>query len=128
MEDKLFLVYVNPVGVNSEGQNEYDFFFSETPETVWGEDWNVSSPAACANTLPQEDTYSVVKRLVTDVDFFCAQENTCFSMQDCIDGVICLLYYYDEDEDKYHPLKFSTPYNEVVTYLEKINCIFNEEE
>lgn len=91
MENKeLFLIYVNPIGKDSNGVNEYEFFFSETPEIVWGEDWNVACPSACGNLLPDSSTYSVIKHLRTRMPLFCAQENSCFSMQDCIDRLICI--------------------------------------
>ena len=36
----LKLVYVNPIGKNSSDEYEYEFFFSETPEVVWGEEYD----------------------------------------------------------------------------------------
>ena len=44
---------------------EYEFYFSETPEIVWGEDWNVACPSACGDLKPDPSTYSVIKRLDT---------------------------------------------------------------
>ena len=74
MEDKeLFLIYVNPIGKDSNDVNEYEFFFSETPEIVWGEDWNVACPSACGNLLPDSSTYSVIKHLKTHMPLFCAR-------------------------------------------------------
>ena len=38
MENKtLYLIYVNPIGKDSNNTYEYEFFFSETPEIAWGE-------------------------------------------------------------------------------------------
>ena len=39
-EDNAYLVYVNPIGINSVGWYEYDFYFSETPNIVWGYGWD----------------------------------------------------------------------------------------
>lgn len=86
----LYLVYINPIGRGSSGLNEYEFFFSETPEIVWGEDWNVACPSACGNLLPDSTTYSHIEILKTEIPLFCIQENSCFSLQDCIDGLVCL--------------------------------------
>ena len=68
MENELFLVYINPIGKDSSGLNEYEFFFSETPEIVWGEDWNVACPSACGNLLPDSTTYSHIEILKTEME------------------------------------------------------------
>ena len=46
MNSNLFLVYVNPIGKDSNGLYQYEFFFSETPKNVWGEDWDEVCPSA----------------------------------------------------------------------------------
>ena len=124
MEDNiLYLVYVNPVGKDSNDLFEYEFFFSETPENVWGEDWNIACPAACGDTLPDPTTYSEIKTIKTDIPLFCVQQNTCFSIQDCIDNIVCLAYedistYTEYPEPLRLVFKFSEEYNSVE---EKLN-------
>ena len=114
MEESEFkLVYVNPIGVNSNEEREYEFFFSETPDIVWGEDWNIQCASACENLLPDENTYTLIKRLKTKMDIFCVQQNSCYSMQDCIDGCVCLCYFFDEINEKYIPLQFGVDKKEV---------------
>ena len=112
----LYLVYINPIGRDSSGLNEYEFFFSETPEIVWGEDWNVACPSACGNLLPDSTTYSHIEILKTEIPLFCIQENSCFSLQDCIDGLVCLSFF--EDEENITKFDFNENYNNV---LKKIN-------
>jgi hypothetical protein len=114
----LYLVYVNPIGKDSYGLYEYEFFFSETPETVWGEDWNVACPSACANTLPDPSTYSHIEILKTDVRFFCVQENSCFSIADSIDKVVCLSSEYINDLPEY-----PTPYRIVFQFEDSYDTV-----
>lgn len=90
--DNLHLVYIRRVGENFSGRYEYELFFSETPENVWGEDWNVACPSACGELAPDEGTYSTVRRVQTDVWINTVQENSCFSMQDCIDQIVALAW------------------------------------
>lgn len=90
MDNNLYLIYINPIGKGSDGLFQYEFFFSENPETVWGEDWNVACPSACGNLLPDSTTYSHIEILKTEIPLFCIQQNSCFSLQDCIDGLVCL--------------------------------------
>ena len=120
--NNLHLVYINPIGKDSNNLYEYEFFFSETPDTVWGQDWNIACPAACENTLPDPETYSEVKTLKTEIPLFCVQQNTCFSIQDCIDGIICLGYFQtDKGVVKFD---FSETIYNVIEKIENNNFIF----
>ena len=120
--NSLHLVYINPIGKNSNDLYEYEFFFSETPDIVWGQDWNIVCPAACENTLPDPETYSEVKILKTEIPLFCVQQNTCFSIQDCIDGIICLGYFQtDKGVVKFD---FSETIYNVIEKIENNNFIF----
>ena len=112
----LKLVYVNPVGQNSDGINEYEFLFSETPDTVWAEDWELQCPSVCGDIKPGEDMYTETKRVKTDIDFFCAQQNNCYSMQDCIDGCIALMWFYD-NKDNAIVFKFGESLNSTIKKL-----------
>lgn len=117
----LKLVYVNPIGLNSNGEFEYDFFFSETPDIVWGENWEMQCPSACGDMKPEETTYSLVKRVVTEIPFSCAQENSCFSMQDCIDGCIAVFY---ENISEY--TEYPTPYRIVCGFGEDYDSVIDK--
>lgn len=120
--NNLHLVYINPIGKDSNNLFEYEFFFSETPDIVWGQDWNIACPAACENTLPDPETYSEVKTLKTEIPLFCVQQNTCFSIQDCIDGVVCLGYFQtDKGVVKFD---FSETIYNVIEKIENNNFIF----
>lgn len=120
--NNLHLVYINPIGKDSNSLFEYEFFFSETPDIVWGQDWNIACPAACENTLPDPETYSEVKTLKTEIPLFCVQQNTCFSIQDCIDGIVCLGYFQtDKGVVKFD---FSETIYNVIEKIENNNFIF----
>ena len=121
MNDNLKLVYVNPIGKNSSGWYEYEFFFSKTPDIVWGQDWNVPSPASCGDMKPDETTYNVVKRLKSNIPFSCAQQNTCFSMKHCVDGCIALCY---ENINGYND--YPEPYRIVFQYGEDSESVMEK--
>ena len=115
---KLKLVYMNPIGKNSEEKYEYEFFFSETPDIVWGENWEIACPSICGDMKPDKSTYSVIRRAITDIPFLCAQQNSCFSMQDCIDGCISLAF---EDISLY--TEYPQPYRIVFHFGEDYDSI-----
>ena len=131
--NKLKLVYVNPIGVNSVEKKEYEFFFSETPDLVWNDDWNEENPSLCTDLLPDENTYSVIKRLVTTMDIFCVQQNSCFSISQCIDQCVCLCCETLEGLESYPEpyrlvLHFGDDYNFVVEHLKGLDMYFEDEE
>lgn len=121
---ELSLVYVYPVGHNSQDVYEYEFFFSETPEVTFGDYWYVMCPAACGDVTPEESSYSEIRHLKTDMKLICAQENTCFSMQDCIDGCIALCYFYSEKDKKYISIPFGISMSELSEIFLQQNLSF----
>lgn len=88
--EKLYLVYIEPVGMNSMNMFEYDFLFTDSPDTVWADDWAEQCPSACDDVRPDDSMIVKTLRLATIIPFGLAQKNSCFSMQDCIDGIIAL--------------------------------------
>ena len=124
-----YLIYINPIGKNSNDLFEYEFFFSETPDIVWGEDWDNPCPAACENTLPDPETYSEVKILKTNIPLSCIQNNVCFSLSNCIDGIICLGYEDISDYTEYpEPIRlvfqFAENYESIIEKLELREIMF----
>lgn len=112
--NELYLIYVEPIGINAEGLYEYEFYFSETPETAWAEDWAEQCPSACKMTKPEGDFVNEILRLKTQIPFFCAQQNSCFSFQDCIDGIISVCF---EDISDYE--EYPEPYRIVFSFGEE---------
>lgn len=130
MSDKK-LVYVEKIGENSNGLIEYEFYFSETPDIVWGDDWNEQCPLVCENLKPTSSTYSLVKRLETNIPFICAQENGCFSMSDMTVGIIACCFEDISEYDAYpEPYRivfpFGDDYDDIVEKLATRNINFNE--
>ena len=129
MNVNLHLIYINPIGKNSNDLFEYEFFFSETPDIVWGEDWDNPCPAACENTLPDPETYSEVKILKTNIPLLCTQNNVCFSLSNCIDGIICLGYEDISEYTEYpEPIRlvfqFAENYESIIEKLELREIMF----
>ena len=132
-EDNLHLVFIEPIGKNSYDMYECDFLFSETPDVVWGEDWAEQCPAACDNMRPSEEMIACKKRLATIIPFGLAQKNTCFSMQDCIDGIIALAWEDLSDYEEYpEPLRlifgFGESFEEVEDKLARRHQFFSQKQ
>lgn len=104
--EKEYLVYVEKINEhpNSKGMYEYEFYFSETPEIAWGVDWDQQCPSACdrENLRPDFSTYNKIEKLYTIIPFQCIGENSCYSIQDCTEG-ICAVCYEDISEYEDYP-------------------------
>ena len=109
----LKLVFVNKIGKNFEGKFEYELYYSYSPEVVWAEDFAEQVPSICSidNLIPESSTYNAIIRATSNTEFKLAQENSCFSMQDCLDGIIKLIWILDKD-GYYYGLDFGTDISE----------------
>lgn len=128
MEDDLKLVFINKIGVNHDGRNEYEFYYSSTPDTVWAEDFAEQVPSTCMieDLLPNADTYSFIRRGLTYTDFNLVQYNSCFSVQDCIDGIINLVWV-EESDGSYKGLPFGTNIEDADIFLNECGVEFISE-
>jgi hypothetical protein len=90
MNKELCLVFIDNVGTNLDDKYVYQLYFSETPEVVWGEFWNVCPCSIVPVIHPDLGTISQVYEVELDHEISIVTQNSCFSMQDCIDGIISL--------------------------------------
>ncbi len=122
MEDQ-YLAFVSRVGDTSDGKIIYNFFFTQDPDVVWGEDWNIVPSSIVPNLMPSMDTISLICDASTEKDFLLARENSCFSMQDCIDGIIALVFTRPREDELI--LRFGEEMDSVVEKLKQIGIEFS---
>lgn len=102
MENENFvLVYVKFAGKNTNGTYDYDFFFSNTPEYVWGQSWDVDCPSNNGDLTPDSTTYSIIKRVNTNLPLKTAEETSCYSMEYATFGILALSWIDIENLDVY---------------------------
>ena len=95
------LVYVKPICKNTNGTYEYNFFFSETPEYVWGPDWDIDTPSSNGDLTPEESTYSEIKRVITTLPLKTLEETSCYSMEYATYGILALAWIDIENLEEY---------------------------
>lgn len=98
---ELVLVYVKNAGKNTDGTYDYDLFFSDTPEYVWGPSWDVDNPSSNGDLTPDSTTYSLVKRVKTTLPLKTAEETSCYSMEYATYGILALSWIDIENLDVY---------------------------
>ena len=104
------LLFIRLIGEENDGYYRYEFIFTDNPDEAWGDDWEYK-PSGLVNTLIPSDEYITEIHIVkTKIKFDLIQNNMCFSMQDCIDGIISLCFSQINDEESIYyneePLKF----------------------
>lgn len=127
-KDNLKLVYVKPI-TDGKDYYEYDFLFSDTPDVVWGIDWNDNAPNLCGDISPEPSTYNIVKRVKSILPFNVIQNNSCYSMEYAINRSIALSYINLEGLEEYPETRlvfhFGDSYSYVENELFKMNMSLN---
>ncbi|MCK9543556.1 MAG: hypothetical protein M0R03_16180 [Novosphingobium sp.] len=91
MEEDLKLIFIDTsFKLNSNEEYTYEMYFTNDETLVWGEFWETKPAGICGDIPPNKDCYSIIKTLETKLKIDVAQKNTCFSMQDCMDGIVAL--------------------------------------
>lgn len=129
MENELYLVFIENIGENLNGKYVYHFYFSETPEVVWGEFWNVCPCNIVPNITPDKATITCIYSCEIDFNISNVVNNSCFSMQDCIDGIISLGWIdFDENvtyENRLIKFDFGEHFENVESKIKIMNSEFD---
>lgn len=91
MQEELYLIYVNNLGSNYEGNNVLEFIFSDVKKDVDGEDWD-AIPSSGRPEPPYKNFIKKIGVLETDIDFLFAQDSSCFCLWDAMDGILPLVF------------------------------------
>lgn len=117
----LGLIYVNIIGKNSEDAYIYEFYFSQDTETAWAVDWDVKPCSICNLAVPENTVYDTIKILKTKYPLNVAQRNSCFSFQDCKDGIIPVAWENIDDAEEYpEDGRFIFPFGFEIDYVEEM--------
>lgn len=118
------LVFVKPIS-NNNSYYEYDFIFSDTPENVWGPDWDFEVPSICPEIDPEPSTYTNIIRVKSDNKFCVAQEQSCYPMAYCTDKILALAWLDIEGLEEYPAYRaifhFNDDFTTVQNKLSKID-------
>ena len=97
------LVFVKPLCVNTDQTYEYNLFFSDTPDIVWGVDWECNTPGLIneEEIMPDSTTYSKIYRIKTTYPLKTVQETYCYSMEYAIARIIALSWIDIENMEEY---------------------------
>lgn len=101
IKSPLKVIYVLYVGKNSDNDNIYHLLITIDSDRVWAEGWENKPSCLIHDLKPEDDMYEYVAELKTGIKLDTAQDNSCFSMQDCRDKIIALAYENLDDAEEY---------------------------
>ena len=121
-----YLAFVDYIGRTIDGQYIYRFDFTVDADSVWGEYFNVTPAGIVPDLQPDINSLSKSCKVNFPIEMQLARKNYCFSMQDCIDGIIPLIFSeISEEEIEYNdaPLffKFGENFETIKETLQSIN-------
>ena len=116
-----YLAFVDEIGRSIDGGYVYRLDFTYDPESVWGDYFNSVPSVIVPDLQPDINSLSSCAEITTDRRLTLAKKNGCFSMQDCIDGIISLCFTDIDDEynEKTLKLDFGETIESVIKKLEK---------
>lgn len=92
------LFFINFVGEDFDNMYRYEFIFTDKIDEAFGENFSIKPCCLVHNLTPSEEYIYEIHIVKTKFKFNLIQENCCFSYQDCIDGIISLAYYFNEED------------------------------
>jgi hypothetical protein len=104
MEEELnevYLCFIRLIGEENDGYYRYEFIFTDNPDDVWGEDWEHKPIGLINNPTPSDDYITEIHIVKTKIKLDLIQNNMCFSMQDCLDGIVALAWQNIDELDAY---------------------------
>ena len=104
-----FLAFVDEIGRTPDGKFLYRFDYTEDTDIVWGEYFNIVPSVIVPNLQPDINCLSYSENVTCEHPLMVAKKNGCYSMQDCIDGIIALCFSEIDEDTVYYkdvPLYF----------------------
>ena len=126
----LMFIYVLYVGKNTDNEYIYHLLISNDKEKTWAEGWENKPACVMRDLTPEDDMYEYIAELKTDLILDLAQDNCCFSMQDCRDNVVALASENLEEAEEYPEegrivIHFGDTVDEVEKMLAKRDILIN---
>lgn len=126
-----YLGFVDCIGRTIDGNYIYRFDFTNDIDIIWGEYFNVAPAGIIPDLQPDKNTLSRSGKVIFPREMIIAKKNYCFSMQDCIDGIIPLIFSeIDEYAIEYNGgpffIRFGESFEEVKNKLSNIGLDFFE--
>ena len=116
----LYVVYVQEVGKDNDGNYVYEFLISEHPDSIWMDSWNEIPVCNETDVKPSQDYYDYVKELRTDIKLSLGQNNCCVSFMDIKDNIAALAYEDLSEAEEYPDPRIVILYGDPLDEVEEM--------
>ena len=116
----LYVVYVQEVGKDNDGNYVYEFLISEDPDSIWMDSWNEIPVCNETDVKPSQDYYDYVKELRTDIKLSLGQNNCCVSFMDIKDNIAALAYEDLSEAEEYPDPRIVILYGDPLDEVEEM--------
>lgn len=114
----MYLIYINELGKDYKGQNQYEFIFSESID-VLEDEWFII-PSSGRSVPPSLETIDLVGLLKnSDLILDVVQNSDFFGMIDAVDGIIALGWEPFDIELDERPIRLSFHFGEEIESVEE---------
>ena len=126
----VYLCFIRLIGEENDGIYRYEFIFTDNIDEVWGEGFD-QKPACLVNDLMVEEQYVTEVHIVkTKIKLDLIQNNCCFSISDCFDGICAIAWenldgYEEYPEDGRIFFRFGESLDEVENKLAMKNILMS---
>lgn len=128
--NELNLGFVRKIGDDVDKNNIYEFIFTDNIDEFWGDNFEYKPCGLCNDVTPDKKYINDIKILKTDIILDTITKSNCFSMGDCMDGIVALAWENIDDYDEYPEergrlfFRFGETYDLVEKKLASANMLF----
>jgi hypothetical protein len=118
-EEDLSLGLIRLIGTEHDGYNQYEFVFTSKPDEFFGDGFEYKPAGLCNNLVPFEKYIDKVVMVKTLMNLDLIQDSGCFSMQDCMDGIVALAWENIDNVDVYPEYRAFFMFGDKYTLVEE---------
>ena len=90
--NEVYLGFIKLIGEETDGYYRYEFIFTDNPDEFWGDAFEYKPCCLVNELIPSDEYVTEIKIVKTKIKLDLIQDNCCFGMQDCMDGIVALAF------------------------------------
>ena len=116
-----YLAFIDEIGRTVDGEYIYRFDFTTDVDTVWGDYFNIAPAVIVPDLQADKNCLSKSAKVIFPREMVIAKKNYCYSMQDCIDGILPMMFSeIDDNTLEYNNRPFFISFGTEFEVIEKM--------
>lgn len=97
----VYLGFIRLIGEENDGYFRYEFIFTDNIDEFWGDNFEYKPAGLVKDLIPSDEYITEIHIVKTKIKFDLVQNNMCFGMQDCMDGIVALAFENIDEYESY---------------------------